>query len=58
MIQHWSNYLYLGVYKYAFEAKSWKQFWCRLRGHPNGPYYYSHGTEPDMRCIDCKEDLG
>jgi hypothetical protein len=27
--------------------------WCRIKGHPRGPIYYSSGMEPDDRCKDC-----
>lgn len=32
---------------------------CRWRGHPAGVYFYNvGGTEPDMHCKGCGEDLG
>lgn len=35
------------------------RFACRWRGHPAGVYWFtSTGTEPDMRCKGCGEDLG
>jgi hypothetical protein len=37
----------------------WSRFICRWRGHPAGVYFYNvGGTEPDMRCKGCGEDLG
>jgi len=32
--------------------------WCRLHGHPAGVGWYSGGMEPDMRCKNCRDDLG
>lgn len=32
---------------------------CRGRGHPAGVFFYNvGGTEPDMHCMGCGEDLG
>lgn len=31
--------------------------WCRLKGHPSGPVWYSSGFDPNMQCKDCGEDL-
>jgi len=37
----------------------WRAAWCRLRGHPDGPVFFDPiGTEPDMRCKNCGDDLG
>ena len=36
----------------------WRNVWCRFRGHPGGPWFYStnpEATEPDNRCKDCDE---
>lgn len=34
------------------------KFWCRIKGHPDGPIWYNiNGTEPDMRCQNCKDEL-
>lgn len=30
---------------------------CRLKDHPAGPFYYSSGYEPDMRCRNCFDEL-
>jgi len=32
--------------------------WCRIRNHPQGIIYYTWGTEPDMHCKTCGDDLG
>ena len=33
--------------------------WCRATGHPAGVWYYNvGGTEPDMHCKGCGEDIG
>lgn len=38
---------------------SWRKFWCRAAGHPDGVRWYnSWGGEPDMRCLNCDDDLG
>jgi len=48
----WWQYLLIG-------CTGWENFWCRARGHNAGVYYYSaNGSEPDMRCLCCGEDLG
>lgn len=55
----WEMWLCWGFWRYCWEAKSWRQFWCRARNHPNGVWYFNPGgTEPDMRCVDCGENLG
>jgi hypothetical protein len=41
---------YLGLFRTA---------WCRLRGHPAGVVFYDPiGTEPDMTCKNCGDNLG
>lgn len=49
---------YDGTYDFSFKEKI-KVIICRLKGHPSGPIYYTgpSGTEPDMRCKDCGEEL-
>ena len=32
--------------------------WCWVRGHHGGVVWYSQGSEPDMTCAECGEDLG
>ena len=35
------------------------RFLCRWRGHPAGMIWNNpYGSEPNMRCKDCGEDLG
>lgn len=52
----WWGYL---LEKPAPETSGIKAFWCRMRGHPNGVWYYNpNGSEPDMTCKDCGDDLG
>ena len=32
---------------------------CRARGHPEGMWWYNvGGTEPDMHCKCCGDDIG
>jgi len=32
----------------------WTRFWCRVKGHPCGPWYYSSSySEPNMKCKNC-----
>ncbi len=36
-----------------------KRFICRVNKHPNGVWWYNcSGTEPDMKCKTCHDDLG
>ena len=46
-------------YKYLFtDCTGFHNFICRIRGHPNGIWYYNPtGNEPDYHCVDCDEDL-
>jgi hypothetical protein len=38
---------------------SWTVAFCRLKGHPNGVWWYNvGGFEPDNHCKDCGEDIG
>ena len=35
------------------------RLFCRVNGHPCGVYFYNvGGSEPDMHCRGCGEDLG
>jgi hypothetical protein len=34
------------------------RFWCRVNGHSSVHFYNVGGLEPDMRCVECGEDLG
>lgn len=50
----WWRYLLTG-------CKGWTNFWCRVRGHPAGVWWYTsnpEAMEPDMHCKNCEEDLG
>lgn len=51
---------FISLIKYSLHKPcNIKKFLCRLRGHPNGVWWYNlHGSEPDMRCKDCDDDLG
>jgi hypothetical protein len=38
---------------------TFRKFRCRIKGHPNGVIWHNiGGLEPDMRCKDCKDNLG
>jgi len=53
-----------GWWEYLFENKSphesWlRVIWCRMQGHPTSVVWYNPGgTEPDMTCTGCGDDLG
>jgi hypothetical protein len=37
----------------------WTKFRCRIKGHPGGVWFFNAGgTEPDMTCKNCGDDLG
>lgn len=43
----------------ADEISFIRAFICRIKGHPCGVIYYNIcGSEPDMTCINCGDDLG
>jgi len=46
--------------KYLFSKPfSFRALICRWRGHPCGVVWYNAGgTEPDMHCKNCGDDLG
>lgn len=50
----------LSWYQYLFEDNSgWRNILCRIKRHSAGVKWYNlGGLEPDMRCIECGEDLG
>ena len=54
------NFLSISMWKYSLSKPfSWNAFFCRMRGHPCGVVYYNAtGTEPDMTCKNCGDDLG
>lgn len=47
-------------WRYLAEGSTgWRNIWCRIRGHPCGPRYFTmSGSEPDWRCQNCDENLG
>jgi len=63
----WFNYWW---YKYLFTFNRYSGMddasfiekviciWCRIKGHPKGPIWFTSGFDPDMQCKDCGEDLG
>jgi ribosomal protein S14 len=43
----------------ARDTRRWVAFRCRMDGHPRGVVWFNAvGTEPDMRCKVCGDDLG
>jgi hypothetical protein len=38
--------------------RSWTAFWCRAIGHQGPVWYNPGGTEPNMHCVNCGDDLG
>jgi hypothetical protein len=36
---------------------TWTKFWCRINGHKCGPIWFSWGTEPNMKCKNCGDEL-
>ncbi len=57
--QQWKDW-----WGYIFEEKDCDVSWfrviiCRWRNHPyNVVWYNFQGTEPNMRCSNCRDDLG
>jgi len=53
------SWISISFWKYLLEKpNSWTKFWCRAKGHPDGPIWYNpNGLEPDMRCINCGDEL-
>ena len=54
-------------WRYILARRTWRGrdvhlaqvIWCRLRNHPAGVVWYNAGgTEPDMHCRHCGDDLG
>jgi len=39
-------------------ASGWTRFWCRANGHRSGVWWNNPGSEPNMRCKNCGDDLG
>jgi hypothetical protein len=59
----WYQYLlssfYPEYYRRTYKFPGWKVIYCRIRNHPHGVFFHNPGgSEPDMRCINCSEDLG
>lgn len=60
----WWDYLLtgrvrIGSRSYGRPRYGWVRFWCRLKGHPDGVWFYNvGGLEPDMHCRNCGDDLG
>lgn len=60
----WYTLTCRGLWEYALEprrgnASRLATMLCRLRGHPAGVgWYNSMGTEPNMHCRTCGDDLG
>ena len=53
--KEWYQYLFA---ERAYRTSLWTAFWCRLKGHPDGPIYYNpSGLEPDDRCINCGDHI-
>lgn len=49
----------LSWWQYLATSRTCRNLWCRIKGHPNGVWWHTcTRLEPDMRCIDCGEDLG
>lgn len=45
--------------KVPYKFPSIKMIWCRIKNHPyNVVWFNVGGLEPDMRCQNCREDLG
>lgn len=44
----------------SYQSESWWQtFWCRVQGHPEGVWWFNPGgSEPDMHCKNCGDDIG
>lgn len=54
------NWFYMDWWKYLLmKPRSWTAFWCRSKGHPYEVWWYNPGgSEPDMHCKNCDDDLG
>ncbi len=52
----WYIYLFENLHGELLRTKITKII-CRIKQHPCGPIYYCHGTEPDMRCKNCGDEL-
>lgn len=50
-------------WKYVFAPKNYGYTWfetivCRIRGHDGPIWYNPGGSEPNMHCTGCGDDLG
>jgi hypothetical protein len=61
-IWRWFN---IWWWRYLFEEADdpgycpwWERLWCRIKNHPDGPWYYNPGHfEPHMHCKRCGDEL-
>jgi hypothetical protein len=60
MTLHWLRWLDWRVWYWACtDHTGWRNIFCRMRGHQAGVVWYDPtGSEPDMHCRNCDEDLG
>lgn len=49
----------LSWYQYLLTSTSLRNLWCRIKGHPNGPVFYTDCLhfEPNACCKDCDEEI-
>jgi hypothetical protein len=53
----WYKYLFTNLPNDTIIEKG-RVILCRMKGHPAGPVWFtSTGTEPDMTCNNCGDDL-
>ena len=53
-----TKWISISWYQYLFSTPfTFKKLWCRIRRHPSGPIFYSHGAEPDYRCSNCGDEI-
>ena len=50
---------YIDFFKYLFKKPiTIRKIICRYKGHPDGVWWYNlNGSEPDMHCKNCGDDL-
>ena len=58
-ILHWFR---LWWWRFLLEdCAGWRNFWCRVRGHPAGPIFFQTSVladEPNWYCRNCGEYIG
>ena len=55
--KEWWNYL-LEKPNNSSDCNWLVRFWCRMNIHPKGVIWYNiNGTEPDMHCKICNDNL-